>query len=296
MGNERLNPFYELLLLFSHSVVSESLRPMDCSTAGFPVLHNVLEFAKTHVHWVNDAIHLSYPLLPSSPPALNLSQLQVFSSELALCIMWPKYWSFSFSISLSNEYSGFISLGLTDLIFLLSKGLKSLLQLHSSKASVLHVSAFFFIQLSHPYMTTRKTIALTIQTFVGKVMSLHFNMLSRFVIAFLPRRKHLLISRLQSPSAAILELNKIKFVTASILSSSVCREVMGLGAMILGFWMLSFKPAFSLSSFTFIKRLFMSSLLSAIMVVSSMYLRLLVLFLAILIPACASSNLIFCMV
>ena len=145
-------------------------------------------------------------------------------------------------------------------------------------------------------MTTRKTIALTRWTFVRQVICLLFNMLSRFVIAFLPRRKHLLISWLQSPSAAILELKKIKSVTASIFSSSVCREVMGLGAMILVFWMLSFKPAFSLSSFTFIKRLFRSSLLSAIMVVSSVYLRLLILFLATLIPACASSNLIFCVV
>ena len=145
-------------------------------------------------------------------------------------------------------------------------------------------------------MTTRKTIALTRWTFVRQVICLLFNMLSRFVIAFLPRRKHLLISWLQSPSAAILELKKIKSVTASIFSSSVCREVMGLGAMILVFWMLSFKPAFSLSSFTFIKRLFRSFLLSAIMVVSSVYLRLLILFLATLIPACASSNLIFCVV
>ena len=167
---------------------------MDCSTSGFPVLHNVPEFAKTHIHLVNDAIQLSHPLLPSSPPALNFSQLQGFSSELALCIMWPKYWSFSFSISLSNEYSGLISLGLTHLIFLLSKDLKSLLQLHSSKASILQGSAFFFIQLSHPYKTTGKTIALIRWTFVRQVMCLLFNMLSRFVIAFLSRRKHLLVS------------------------------------------------------------------------------------------------------
>ena len=182
--------------------------PMDCSTSGFPVLHNVPEFAKTHVHWVNDAIQLSHPLFPSSPPALNFSQLQGFSSELALCIMWPKYWSFSFSISLSNEYSGLISLGLTGLIFLLSKGLKSLLQLHSSKASILQGSAFFFIQLSYPYKTTGKTIAFIRWTFVRQVMCLLFNMLSRFVIAFLSRRKHLLITWLQSLSAVILKLRK----------------------------------------------------------------------------------------
>ena len=142
--------------------------------------------------------------------------------------------------------------------------LKSLLQHHSSKASILHHSAFFIVQLSHPYMTTGKTIALTRQTFVGKVMSLLFNMLSRLVITFLPRSKHLLISWLQSPSAVILEPKKIKLVTVSIVSPSICHEVMGLDVMILVLWMLSFKPAFSLSSFTFTKKLFSSSLLSAL--------------------------------
>ena len=141
-------------------------------------------------------------------------------------------------------------------------------------------------------MTIRKTIALTRQTFVGKVMSLLFNMLSRLVIAFLPRSKCLLISWLQSPSAVILEPPKIKFVTISVVSPSVCYEV-GLDAMILVFWMLSFKPNFPLSSFTFIKRLFSSFSLSAIRVVSSAYLRLLIFLLAILIPACASSSLAF---
>ena len=146
------------------------------------------------------------------------------------------------------------------------------------------------VQHSHPYMTTGKTIALTRQTFVGKVMSLLFNMLSRLVIAFLPRSKHLLISWLQSLSAVILEPKKIKSVTASIVSPSICHEVMGLDAMILVFWMLSFKPAFPLSSFTFSKRLFGSSSLSAIRVVSSAYRRLLIIFPTILIPACASSS------
>ena len=145
------------------------------------------------------------------------------------------------------------------------------------------------VQVSHPYMTSGKTIALTRWTFVGKVMSLLFNMLSGLVIAFLPRSKHLLISWLQSPSAEILQPKKIKSVTVSIVSPSICYEVMGPDAIILVFWMLSFKPTFSLSSFTFIKRLFSSSL-SAIRVVSSAYLKLLIFLLAILIPACASSS------
>ena len=154
---------------------------------------------------------------------------------------------------------------------------KSLLQHHSSKASILWHLAFFIVQLSHPYMTTGKTITLTRQTFVGKVMSLLFNMLSRLVIAFFPRSKCLLISWLQSPSAVILEPKKIKSVIVSIVSPSICHGVMGLDAMIFIFWMLSFKPAFSFFSSTFIKRLFSSSLLSAIRVVSSAYLRLLIL-------------------
>ena len=139
-------------------------------------------------------------------------------------------------------------------------------------------------------MTTGKTIPLTRWTFVGKVMSLLFNMLSRLVIAFLPRSKCLLISWLQSPSAVILEPRKIKSVTVSIVSPYLCHEVMGLDAMILVFWMLSFKPAFSFSSFTFIKRIFSSSLLSAIRVVSSAYLRWFLFLLAILIPSSASSS------
>ena len=140
------------------------------------------------------------------------------------------------------------------------KRLKSLLQHHSSKASVLQRSAFFMVQLSHPYMTTGKTIALTIWTFVGKVMSLLFNMLSRLVIIFLPRSKSLLVSWLQSPSAVILEPPKMK---SFIVPPSICHEVMRPDSMILVLWMLSFKPTFSLSSFTFIKRLFSSSSLSA---------------------------------
>ena len=142
-------------------------------------------------------------------------------------------------------------------------------------------------------MTTGKITALTRWTFVSKVMSLLFNMLSSFVIAFLPRSKHLLISWLQSPSAVILEPPPIKSLTVSIVSPCICHEVMGLGAMILVFWMLSFKPTFSFSSFTFIKRLFSSSSLFVIRMASSVYLRLLIFLLAILIPACASSSLAF---
>ena len=185
--------------------------------------------------------------------------------------------SFSFSISPSNEYSGLISFRMDRLDLLEVQGtLKSLLQHHSSKASILQRSAFFIVQLSHPYVTTGKTIALTIRTFAGKVMFLLFNTLSTFVITFLPRSKRFLISRLQSPSAVILESKKIKSVTVSIVSPSISHEVMGPDAMILVFLMLSFKPAFSFSSFTFIKRLFISSLFSAIRVVVSAYLRVLI--------------------
>ena len=161
--------------------------------------------------------------------------------------------------------------------------LKSLLQHHSSKASILQCSALFIVQLSHPYMTSGKTIAFTRWTFVGKVISLLFNMLSRLVFTFLLRSKCLLISWLQSPSAVILEPRKIKSVTVSAVSPSICHEVMVVDAMILVCWMLSFESSFSLSSFTVIKRLFSSSSLSAIRVVSSTYLRLLIFLLAILI-------------
>ena len=156
--------------------------------------------------------------------------------------------------------------------------LKSLLQHHSSKASILQCSAFFIVQLLHPYMTIGKTIALTRWTFVGKVMSLLFNMLSRLVKAFFPRSKKFLISWLESPPAVILVSKKIKSVAVSTVFPSIWHEVMGPNAVILVFWMLSFKPAFSLSYF--IKRLFSSSSLSAIKVVSSASLRLLILLLA----------------
>ena len=172
-------------------------------------------------------------LLPSIFPSIR-----VFSNESVLPIRWPKYWSFSFSISPSNEYSGLISLRIDWLDLLAVQGtLKSLLQHHSSKASILWCSVLFIVQLSYPYMTTGKTIALSRWTFVGKVMSLLFNMLSRLVITFLPRSKHLLISWLQSPSALILELPKIKSVTVSTVSPSICHVVIGPNAEI-GNWLL----------------------------------------------------------
>ena len=168
-------------------------------------------------------------LLPSIFP-----NIRVFSNESALCIRWPKYWSFSFNINPSNDYSGLISFRMDLLDLLAVQGtLKSLLQHHSSKASILLCSAFFIVQLSHPYMTTGKTIALMRRSFFGKVMSVLFNILPRLVITFLPRS--LLISWLQSPSAVILELKKIKTATVSTVSPSICHEVMGPDVMILVF-------------------------------------------------------------
>ena len=180
----------------------------------------------------------SNPLVLCCPLLLPsiFSSIRVFSNESALCIRWPKYWSFSFNISPSNEHPGLISFRMDWLDLLAVQGnLKSPLQHHSSKASIFHHSAFFTVQLSHPYTTTGKAIALTRWTFVGKVMSLLFNMLSRLVIAYLPRSKHLLISWLQSPSAMISEPKKIKSVTVSIVCPSICHEVMGPGAMIFVF-------------------------------------------------------------
>ena len=143
--------------------------PMDCSMPGFPVHHQLLEFTQTHVHWVNDAIQPSHPLSSPSPPAFNLSQHQGLSKESALCIRWPKYWNFSFSISPCNEHPGLISFRMNCLDLLAVQGtLKSLLQHHSSKASILRCSAFFIVQLSHSYMTTGKTIALTRWTLLAK--------------------------------------------------------------------------------------------------------------------------------
>jgi len=185
--------------------------------------------------------------MPSTFPTIR-----AFSNESVLCIRWPKYWSFTFTISPSSEYSGLISFGINWFDLLAVQGtLKSLLQHHSTKASILWHPAFFMVQLSHPYMTTGKTIALTRWTFVGKVMSLFFHMLSRLVIAFLPRSKRLLISCLQSPSTVILEPKKIKTATVSTVSLSIYHEVMGPDGLIFIFWMLSFKPAFPTLLFHF---------------------------------------------
>ena len=180
--------------------------PMDCSMPAFPLHQQLPELAQIHAHQVSDAIQPSHPLSSLSPSAFNLARIRVFSNESVHCIMWPKYWSFSFNISTSNEYSGMISFRMDWLDLLAVQGtLKSLLHYQSSKASVLRYSAFFIVQLSHPCMTTGETIALTGWTFVDKVISLLFNMLSSLVIAFLPRNKQLLISWLQSPSAVIWE-------------------------------------------------------------------------------------------
>ena len=169
--------------------------PVNSSTPGLPVHHQLLEFTQTQVHWVGDAIQPSHPLSSPSPPALNLSQHQDLFKWVHCSHQVAKYWSFSFNISPSNEHPGLISFRMDWLDHLAVQGaLKSLLQHHSSKASIFQRSAFFTVQLSHPYMTTGKTIALTRQTFVDKVMSLLFNMLSRLVITFLPRSKCLLIS------------------------------------------------------------------------------------------------------
>ena len=175
--------------------------------------------------WWHSAISSSVVPFSSCPQSLPASES--FSNEVALHIRWPKYWTFSFNISPSNEHPGLICrMDLLDLLAVQGT-LKSLLQHHSSKASVRQCSAFFIVQLSHPYMTTGKTITLPRWTFVGKVVSLLFNMLSRLVITFLSRSKRLLISWLKSPSAVILEPPKIKSATVSTVSPSICHEVMG---------------------------------------------------------------------
>ena len=188
---------------------------MDCSTSSSPVLHYLPKFAQIHVYQVGDAIQPFHPLLFSSPFVFSLSHISLFRQL--------KYWSFSFSISPSNEYSGLISFRIDWFDLLAVQGtLKSLLQHHNSKAWVLRHSDFFMAWLSHLYMTTGKIIALTIWTFVRKVMSLLFNTLSMFVIPFLSRSKYLLISWLQSPSTVILEPKKIKSETVSTFPPSIC--------------------------------------------------------------------------
>ena len=230
---------------------------MDCSTPGLPVHHQLLKFTQTQsTELVMPSNHLIFCcpllLLPSIFPSIK-----VFSNELVLRIRWPKDWCFSFSISPSNEYSGLISFRMDWLDLLAVQGtLKRLLQHHSSKASILRCSAFFILQLSHPYMTTGKTIALTKWTFVGQAMSLLINMLSKLVITF-----------------SFKEQTSFNFMAAVTIYSDfgapqnkVClcfhsfpiyfHEMMRPDAMILVFCVLSFKPNYSLSSFTFIKRLF----------------------------------------
>ena len=268
--------------------------PLDCSMLGFPVLYQLPEFAQTHVHWV-DAIQVSHPLLSPSPPALSLSQHQYFPVS-------PLFASGGQSIgalapALAMNIQSWFPLGLTGLFSLLSKDFQksfaaqefaSVAQL---KASVLQCSVFFMYKLSHLYMTTGKAIALNICTFVDKEMSLLFNMSSRFVMTFLPRRKCLLISWWQSLSALILETKKIKPVTIFIAFSFIHHEVMGPDAMILIFWMLSFEPAFTLSSFTLKKRLFNLFFTFCHKSGFTAYLRLLILTPETLIPACNSSML-----
>ena len=227
-----------VIIQFSRSVVSDSLWPHELQHARPPCPSpspRVDSDSRPLSQWCHPAISSSVVPFSYCPQSLPAS---VFSNESVLCIRWPKYWSFSFSISPSKEHLGLISFRMNWLEFLAVQGtLKSLLQQHSSKASILWCSAFFTVHVSHSYMTTGKTIALTRWTFVGKVTSLLLDMLSRLVITFLPRSKRLLISWLQSPSTVILEPQKIKSDT---VSPSISHEVMGLDAMIFIFWMLSF--------------------------------------------------------
>ena len=221
----------EVLILRTSSVQFTSVAqscltlcdPLNYNMPGLPVHHQLLEFTQLmSIESVMPSIHLilcrPLLLLPPIPPSIS-----VFSNESNLRVRWPKYWSFSFSISPSNEHPGLISFNMDWLALLEVQGtLKSHLQHHSSKASILQHLAFFIVQLAHPYLTTGNTIALTRRTFVDKVMSLLFNMLSRLVITVLPRSKHLLISWRQSPSAVILEPPKIKSATVSTVSPSIC--------------------------------------------------------------------------
>ena len=228
MFHDAINFSYQAPVQFSRSVVSDPLWPHGLQHARPPCpspTPGAYSNSCPSCWWCHPTI--SFSVVPFS------SQLQSFPASgsfpmSVLLIRWRKYWSFSFSISPSSEYSGLISFRMDWLDLLSVKGtLKTLLQHHSSKVSILQHSTFFIVQISHPYMTTGKSIALTRRTFVGKVMSLLFNILSGLVIAFLPRSKCLLISWLQSPSAVILEPKKLKSLTVSIVSPSICHEVMG---------------------------------------------------------------------
>ena len=198
---------------------------MNFSTSGFPVYHQLPESTQNHVHWVSDALQPSHLLSSPSPPTLNLCHSWSFPMSQLFASAGQSIGISASTSVLSSEHPGLISFRLDWLDLLAVQGtLKSLLQHHSSKASLLQCSAFFIVQLSPPYMTTGKTIALSRWIFVGKVMSLLFNMLSRLIIIFPPRSKYLLISWLQSPSAVILELQRIKSAT---VSPSIYHEVMG---------------------------------------------------------------------
>ena len=221
---------------FSHSVMSESLLPITAACLASLSITNSRSLQKlTSTELVIPSNHLilCHPLLLLP---LLFPSIRVFSNESDLLIKWPKYWSFSFNISPSSEHPGLISFRMDWLDLLTVQGtLKSLLHNHNSKASILQYSAFFIVQLSHLCMTTEKAMSLTRWTFVGQVMSLLFTMLSMMVITFLPRSKCLLISWLQSPSAVILEPQKIKSAAVSTISPAICHEVMGLNAMIFVF-------------------------------------------------------------
>ena len=226
---------------------------MDCSTPDFPVLHHLPGSAQIHLHWVDDAIQPFHPLLSPSPPALNLPQHHGLFQWVSSLHQMVKSIEASVSASvLPMNIQSWFPLRCTGLIFLLSKGLS---RVFSSTTVWRHQffrhSAFFIVQLSHPYMTTGKTTVLTTWTFVGKVMSLLLNMRPRFVIAILPRSTHLLVLWLQSPSTVILESKKINL--SPVLLFLYLFKVMAVDTIILVFWMLSFKSTFSLTSFTFIK-------------------------------------------
>ena len=214
---------------------------MECSTPSFPVHHQLPELAQTHVRWVGDAIQPSHPLSSPSPPAFNLSQHQGLFQWVCSSHQVAKGLDSQLQNQSFQWNSGLISFRIDWLDLLaVQANLKHLLRHHSWKASIFRCSAFFMVQLSHPYVATDKAIALTRWTFVGKVLSLLFNLLSRLVIAFVPRSKRLLISWLRSPSAVMLEPRKIKSLTVSIVSPSICHEVMGPDAMILVFFNFEF--------------------------------------------------------
>ena len=252
----------------------------------FTISHSLLNLMSIESVMPSNHLILCHPLLllPSIFPSIR-----VFSSKLALCIRWPKYWSFSFSISPSNEYSGLISFRID--WFALFEVQRVFTSTTIEKHQFFCDLPFLWSNSQHPYMTAGKAIVLTIWTSVSKMMSLLFNMLPSFIIAFLLKSKRLLILWLQLSAAMVLEPKKVKSTIVSTFSPSVSHEVMGLDAIILLFCMLSSKPAFSLFSFTFINRLCSFSLLSAIRMVSFMYLRLWIFLLVILIPDCDSPSL-----